>query len=77
MARKGGCEFQMPQEQLAEMLDVGRTLVTRVLRQFCEQGVIETRRGVFRVNDARALRKKSCSCTAAIEDHFDTVLHGV
>lgn len=58
------------------MLDVGRTFVTRVLRQFREQGVIETRCGVFGVNDAGALRKKSCSCTMAIEDHFDTVLHG-
>ena len=77
MARTGGSEFQMTQEQLAEMLGVGRTFVTRVLRQFREQSVIETRRGVFRVNDATALRKKSCSCTTAIEDHFDTVLHGI
>lgn len=77
MARTGETEFQMTQDQLAEMLGVGRTFVTRVVRQFREQGVIETRRGVFRVNDTAALREKSCSCTTAIEDHFDTVLHGI
>lgn len=77
MARTSGSEFQMTQDQLAEMLGVGRTFVTRVLRQFREQGIIETRRGAFKVNDAQALREKSCSCTTAIEDHFDTVLHGI
>jgi CRP-like cAMP-binding protein len=77
MARTSSSEFQMTQDQLAEMLGVGRTFVTRVLREFREQGVIETRRGVFKVKDAQALREKSCSCTTAIEDHFDTVLHGI
>ena len=77
MERTSELEFQMTQDQLAEMLGVGRTFVTRVVREFREQGVIETRRGVFKVNDAKALRKKSCSCTTAIEDHFDTVLHGI
>lgn len=77
MARTGETEFQMTQDQLAGMLGVGRTFVTRVVRQFREQGVIETRRGVFSVKDEAALREKSCSCTTAIEDHFDAVLHGI
>lgn len=76
-ARTGATEFQMTQDQLAEILGVGRTFVTRVIRQFREQGLIETRRGFFRVTDNAALRDRSCRCTAAIEDHFDAVLHGI
>jgi hypothetical protein len=76
-ARTGRVEFEMTQEQLAEMLGVGRTFVTRIVRQLRDEGVIDTRRGVFIVKDEAALRRKSCRCTTAIEDHFDTVLHGI
>jgi hypothetical protein len=77
VARTGRVEFEMTQEQLAEMLGVGRTFVTRVVRQLRDEGVLDTRRGVFIVKDEAALRAKSCRCTTAIEDHFDTVLHGI
>lgn len=77
MARTGAPEFQMTQDQLAEMLGVGRTFVSRVIRQFREQGVIETRRGRLRVSDAEALRGMSCACATAIEAHFEVVLKGV
>jgi hypothetical protein len=62
---------------LAEMLGVGRTFVTRIVRQLRDEGVLDTRRGVFIVKDETALRQKSCRCTTSIEDHFDTVLHGI
>jgi hypothetical protein len=42
-----------------------------------DEGVIETRRGVFIIKDEAALRQKSCRCTTTIENHFDTVLHGI
>lgn len=77
MARTNRDELEMTQEQLAEMLGVGRTFVTRIVGQLREEGVIATRRGVFIVRDQAALREKSCGCTAAIEDHFDAVLHGI
>jgi Mn-dependent DtxR family transcriptional regulator len=77
VARTGRVEFEMTQEQLAEMLGVGRTFVTRVVRQLRDEGLVDTRRGVFLVKDEAALRDKSCRCTTAIEDHFDTVLHGI
>lgn len=77
MARTHGSEFEMTQEQLAEMLGVGRTFVTRIVGQLREEGIIATRRGVFIVRDEAALRAKSCQCTHSIEDHFDTVLHGI
>jgi CRP-like cAMP-binding protein len=77
VARTNGVEFEMTQEQLAEMLGVGRTFVTRVVKQLRDDGVISTRRGVFVVEDEATLRERSCPCTTAIEDHFDTVLHGI
>jgi len=77
VARAEGMEFEMTQEQLAEMLGVGRTFVTRIVSTLREDGLIATRRGVFIIKDEAALRAASCACTTAIEDHFDTVLHGI
>jgi DNA-binding transcriptional regulator LsrR (DeoR family) len=67
----------MTQEQLAVTLGVGRTFVTRVVAKLRSTGVITTRLGVFIIRDVSALRKLSCSCNAAVADHFDTVLHGI
>lgn len=75
--RTEGAELAMTQEQLAQMLGVGRTFVTRTVRKLRDDGVISTRRGVFIVEDEAALRNASCACATAIEDHFDTVLHGI
>jgi Crp-like helix-turn-helix protein len=77
MARTGGIELEMTQEQLAETLGVGRTYVARVVGQLRVEGVIETRRGHFIVKDEKALRHRACNCTTTIEKHFDTVLHGI
>jgi biotin operon repressor len=77
LARTGSAELAMTQEQLAEMLGVGRTYVSRVVSQLRAEGVIETRRGFFVIKDEAALRQRACSCTTAIEDHFDKVLHGI
>jgi len=67
----------MTQDQLAEMMGVGRTFVTRIVRQLRDEGVLDTRSGVFIIKNETALRQKSCCCTTSIEDHFDTVLHGI
>jgi CRP-like cAMP-binding protein len=77
VARTQGAEIEMTQEQLAEVLGVGRTFVTRIVRNLRDDGIITTRRGMFVVKDAGALRASSCACSTAIEDHFDTVLHGI
>jgi hypothetical protein len=76
-ARTQGAEFAMTQEQLADMLGVGRTFVTRTVRSLRDEGMIKTRRGAFIIEDEQALRAASCICSTAIEDHFDTVLHGI
>jgi hypothetical protein len=75
--RAHGREIQMTQEQLAEMLGVGRTFVTRIVRNLRDGQIISTRRGVFVVENEAALRKESCRCAVAIEDHFDAVLHDI
>lgn len=77
VSRTQGTEFRMTQQQLAQMLGVGRTFVTRIVSQLRGEGLIETRRGVFIIKDEAALRKRSCGCTAAIESHFSTVMGGV
>jgi Crp-like helix-turn-helix domain len=77
LARTSRHELEMTQDQLAEMLGVGRTYVARVVGQLREEGVLETRRGVFIIKNEAALRQKTCPCTTAIEDHFDMVLHGI
>ncbi|KQW67072.1 Crp/Fnr family transcriptional regulator [Phenylobacterium sp. Root77] len=77
MARTGAAEFEMTHDQLARMLGVGRTFVTRIVSNLRKEGVITTRRGLFVISDERALTARSCSCTTALEDHFDRVLHGI
>jgi hypothetical protein len=77
MARTGSVEFEMTQDQLAEILGVARTFVTRIVSQLRHEGVLETRQGVIIFKDEPALRGRSCRCATAIEDHFDTVLHGI
>lgn len=76
-ARTSDHEVQLTQEQLAEMLGVGRTFVTRVVGQLRREEVIATRRGVFIIKDEEGLRHRACGCTSAIEEHYDTVLHGI
>jgi len=56
---------------------VGRTFVTRTIGQLRAEGVITTKRGVVTIEDDASLRKKSCSCMSAIEEHYDAVMHGI
>jgi hypothetical protein len=69
--------IDMTQEQLADVLGVGRTFVTRVVGGLRKRGTIETRRGVFIIKDEATLKERACGCTTAIEDHYDTVMHGI
>jgi CRP-like cAMP-binding protein len=77
VSRTHDAEFAMTHEQLADMLGVGRSFVTRVISQLRAKGTIATRRGVFIIRDERILRETACDCTMEIENHFDTVLHGI
>ena len=76
-ARTNSDHFELTHDQLSEMLGVGRTFVTRTIGHLRAEGIISTGRGVVTIQDEAALRKKSCNCTAAIEEHYDAVMHGI
>ncbi|HWF76275.1 MAG TPA: Crp/Fnr family transcriptional regulator [Caulobacteraceae bacterium] len=76
-ARTGRDRFELTHAQLALVLGVGRTFVTRTLNNFKDAGLIETTRGQITILDEAALRGRACACTAAIEEHFDAVLSGI
>ena len=74
MARTRRHQVNITQEQLAEILGVGRTFVARVVRQLRDEGIITTRRGAISVINRNALHAKACRCSALIENHYDVVL---
>ena len=77
MERVAGKEIQMTQEQFAEMLGVGRPFVSRVIGTLRKEKIILTRRGSFEIVNPAKLKNLSCDCTGVIEEHFDSVLHGI
>jgi hypothetical protein len=76
-ARTGASHFILTQQELAQLLGVGRSFVARTVSRFREDGTLETRRGAFIIKNERALRAAACECTTFIEDHFDSVLNGI
>jgi CRP-like cAMP-binding protein len=68
--RTGSAEIAMTQENLAELLGVGRSFVNRVVHELRAEGLIETRRSVLRIRDEKALRAKSCDCHSIVSNHF-------
>lgn len=64
-------------EQLATLLGVGRSYVSRVVQTFRAEGILDTRRGAFMVRDFAALKQRSCLCNEAVKTHFEEVLRGV
>jgi len=75
--RSGTDDLALTQEQLAAMLAVGRSYLSRVINDLRQRAVIETRRGRIRVCNADGLRALACGCNAAVSQHFDDVLKGV
>lgn len=75
--RTGAEDLALTQEQLAAMLGVGRSYLSRVIQDLRQRSVIETRRGRIRVHDAEGLRALACECNHAVSRHFDDVLKGV
>ncbi len=75
--RSGTDDLTLTQEQLAAMLGVGRSYLSRVIHDLRDRGVIETRRGRIRVCEPHGLRALACECNTAVSQHFDDVLKGV
>ena len=75
--RIGRNEIVITQEQLGEMLGVGRSFINRSLRHFCANGVLASRRRRIVILDVERLGAIACGCNHRIRDHFDTILAGV
>ena len=75
--RIGTTELPLVQEQLAAMMGVGRSYLSRVLGSFRKQGVLSTRRGRLAVTDFERLKAIACECNDCVRRHFDQVLKGV
>lgn len=75
--RTGDSEVPMTQEQLASMLGVGRSYISRVIRSLRDEGLLVTRRGHIIAADIEKLREISCNCNDQVRRHFDEVLKGV
>lgn len=70
-------EIMITQEQLGEMLGVGRSFINRSLRQLGVKGILGSRRRRIVIRDVEQLRATACDCNDRIRDHFDQVLAGV
>src|SRR3982750_449753 len=64
-------------EQLATLLGVGRSYISRVMQTFKAEGVLDTRRGSILIRNREALRRGACLCNEAVKNHFEEVLRGV
>ncbi|ATE65429.1 Crp/Fnr family transcriptional regulator [Rhizorhabdus dicambivorans] len=70
-------EIIITQEQLGEMLGVGRSFINRSLRQLGIKGILGARRRRIVIRDVDQLRTIACDCNDRIREHFDHVLAGV
>lgn len=77
MERTGEFRVALTHEELAGMLGVGRSYVSRILQSFKIAGIIDIRRGNIIVRDIGALTQRSCTCNESVRSHFDRVLAGV
>jgi CRP-like cAMP-binding protein len=75
--RTGEQDVPLTQDQLASMLGVGRSYVSRVVQSLKAQHVLETRRGGMRIRDLPRMKLLSCQCNEAVQRHFEVVLEGV
>jgi CRP-like cAMP-binding protein len=77
LARTGDHEIPLKQDQLASMLGVGRSYISRIIQSLKGRGLLETKRGRLCILDLDALAALGCSCNEVVREHFDEVLSGV
>lgn len=75
--RTGSTDLLLTQEQLAGLLGVSRTYVSRVIGKLRGTGVVSSSRSRIQIEDVVALENLSCECNACVQRHFDEVLRGV
>src|SRR5215469_3267848 len=78
MERTGDSDaVPLTHEQLATLLGVGRSYVSRVIQTFKAEGILQTRRGAILVRDRERLAERACLCNEQVKSHFEEVLRGV
>ena len=77
MQRTGNNDVPLTQEQLANMMGVGRSYISRILQNLKARGFLQTKRGRLCVTDTVALEGLACGCNFAVRRHFEEVLGGV
>jgi CRP-like cAMP-binding protein len=71
---RAGDRIELTQGAFAGLLGVQRTTVNAVVRTLQDEGLIATGRGVVQVIDRAGLKRRSCECYLALEDHFGAVI---
>jgi CRP-like cAMP-binding protein len=77
LERTGSRNIRVTQDQLASVLGVGRSYISRIVQAFKAQGILKTQRGALAVDDVPALARLACGCNGAVRAHFEEVLKGV
>lgn len=77
MDRTGEQFVPLTHEELASMMGVGRSYISRVIQKLKADGILETSRGALTVTDRGALEARSCNCNSNVKRHFEVVLRGV
>lgn len=75
--RSGTTTIVMTQDQLADMLGVGRSYISRVISGMKSAGLIRTSRKRLEVADLDLVRAASCNCNDSVKQHYDRVLRGI
>ncbi|WOJ89344.1 Crp/Fnr family transcriptional regulator [Methylocapsa polymorpha] len=77
MERTGDHVALLTQEQLARMLGVGRSYISRAMQTFKAEQILEIKRGSIVILNFEALQARSCLCNESVKRHFEEVLGGV
>lgn len=77
MERTADPRVTLTQEQLADMLGVGRSYASRMIQSLKARGLVETHRGGLTVLEPAGLKALACGCQDSVRRHFEEVLTGV
>lgn len=77
MDRTGNHVVPLTHDELASLMGVGRSYVSRVIQTFKADGILATSRGALTVRDEDRMRDRACQCNESVKEHFEIVLSGV
>ncbi|HEX2583835.1 MAG TPA: Crp/Fnr family transcriptional regulator [Steroidobacteraceae bacterium] len=77
MERTGDHVVPLTHDELASMLGVGRSYISRVIQTFKAEGILSTGRGILRIQSFDQLNARACKCNEMVKSHFEAVLSGV